>query len=205
MGIWVNLPRWSGCLTLVSSRSIRKNINVGIACFPSKDMEYLYYLANASLTLRIVEHLHGRPQMPLSFITVIHQIDGWVVKVKMKSPLNSQQDGDFRAFLNELGIPYEAPIRVRMALWVGSRTISGRRDAPLSSRNCLSRQPRTGRNRNISATICQGFGLLSRNFGLNRQQQNCRLKLKPEIEIGDRINQKQRISILVARVDNHRL
>ena len=59
-------------------------------------MEYLYYLANASLTLRIVEHLHGRPQMPLSFITVIHQIDGWVVKVKMKSPLNSQQDGDFR-------------------------------------------------------------------------------------------------------------
>ncbi len=80
-------------------------------------MEYLYYLANASLTLRIVEYLHGRPQMPLSFITVIHQIDGWVVKVKMKSPLNSQQDGDFRAFLNELGIPYEAPIRVRMALW----------------------------------------------------------------------------------------
>lgn len=55
--------------------------------------------------------------MPVAFITVIHQIDGWVVKVKMNSPLNSQEDGDFRAFLNELGIPYEPPMRVNMALW----------------------------------------------------------------------------------------
>lgn len=80
-------------------------------------MEYLYYLANASLTLRIVEHLHNKPQIPVSFVTVIHQIDGWVVKVKMNSALNHQQDGDFRAFLNELGISYEPPMRVNMALW----------------------------------------------------------------------------------------
>lgn len=80
-------------------------------------MEYLYYLANASLTLRIVEYLHGRPQMPVAFVTVIHQIDGWVVKVKMNSSLNPQQAGDFQAFLNELGIPYEPPMRVNMALW----------------------------------------------------------------------------------------
>ena len=80
-------------------------------------MEYLYYLANASLMLRIVEYLHGKPQTPVSFVTVIHQINGWVVKVKMKSPLNPQEDGDFRAFLKELGIPYEPPMRVNMALW----------------------------------------------------------------------------------------
>ena len=80
-------------------------------------MEYLYYLANATLTLRIVEHLHHRPQMAVSFVSVIHQIDGWVVKIKMSSPLNSQQDGDFSAFLHELGIPYEHSMRVNMALW----------------------------------------------------------------------------------------
>lgn len=80
-------------------------------------MEYLYYLANATLTLRIVEHLHRSPQMPVSFVSVIHQIDGWIVKIKMASPLNSQQDGDFSAFLHELGIPYEPPMRVNMALW----------------------------------------------------------------------------------------
>ncbi len=79
-------------------------------------MEYLYCLANASLTLRLVEYLHSKPQMPIGFVTVINQIDGWVVKVKMNSPLNPQQDGDLRAFLNELGIPYFPSMRVNMAL-----------------------------------------------------------------------------------------
>lgn len=80
-------------------------------------MEYLYYLANASLTLRVVEFLHATPWFPLRFMTVIHQIDGWIIRVKLAHPLNPQQDGDFRAFLNELGIPYESEIRVQMALW----------------------------------------------------------------------------------------
>jgi hypothetical protein len=80
-------------------------------------MDYLYYLANASLTLRVVEHLHSMPWLPVRFITVIHQIDGWVVKIKLDRPLDAQDDGDFRAFLNEQGISYEPEIRVRMALW----------------------------------------------------------------------------------------
>lgn len=80
-------------------------------------MEYIYYLANASLTLRVVEHLHRMPWFPVRFMTVIHQIDGWVVKVKLDGALDAQKDGDLRAFLNELGIPYEPEIRVRMAMW----------------------------------------------------------------------------------------
>lgn len=80
-------------------------------------MNYVYYLANASLTLRIVEFLHANSHLPLLFMTVVHQIDGWVVRVKFEQPLNPQQEGDFRAFLNELGIPYEPNIRVQMALW----------------------------------------------------------------------------------------
>lgn len=80
-------------------------------------MEYLYYLANASLTLRVVEHLHAAFWLPVRFMTVIHQIDGWVIKVKLQHTLTPQEDGDFRAYLNELGIPCEPDIRVRMALW----------------------------------------------------------------------------------------
>lgn len=79
--------------------------------------EYLYYLANASLTLRVVQFLHSRSQTPVSFVTVIHQIDGWVVRIKFTEKLSPQQDGDFRAFLNELGISYQPPMRVQMALW----------------------------------------------------------------------------------------
>jgi len=80
-------------------------------------MEYLYYLANASLTLRVVQFFHSRPQIPVSFVTVIHQIDGWVVRIKLKNQLSSQEDGDIRAYLNELGISYEPPMRVQMAMW----------------------------------------------------------------------------------------
>ncbi|WP_017319047.1 hypothetical protein [Mastigocladopsis repens] len=80
-------------------------------------MEYLYYLANASLTLRVVQFLHGKPQIPVSFLTVIHQIDGWVVRIKLKSHVSPEEHGNMRAFLSELGISYEPPMRVQMALW----------------------------------------------------------------------------------------
>ena len=80
-------------------------------------MDYLYFLANASLTLRVVEYLHSMPKLPVQFITVIHQIDGWVVKVKLNGPLTPHQHGNFRAFMNELGFPYDPEIRLQMALW----------------------------------------------------------------------------------------
>ena len=80
-------------------------------------MEYIYYLANASLTLRVVERLLWVTQLPLEFITVIHQIDGWVVKVKLHDSATDQAQQNFLAFLNEIGIPYEPGFRVRMALW----------------------------------------------------------------------------------------
>jgi hypothetical protein len=80
-------------------------------------MDYLYFLANASLTLRVVEYLHSTPWLPVQFITVIHQIDGWVVKIKMNGPLTPHQHGDFRSLMNELGIPYDPEIRLQMALW----------------------------------------------------------------------------------------
>ena len=80
-------------------------------------MEYLYFLANASLTQRIVEYLRKNRQLPFHSVTVLHQIDGWVIKIKMKHNLDPQQDGDFRAYLSELGIPYQPEVRVKMALW----------------------------------------------------------------------------------------
>jgi hypothetical protein len=79
-------------------------------------MDYLYYLANASLTLRVVEYLHRSP-LPVDFMTVIHQIDGWIIKIKMKRLLTPHQHSDFRAFMNELGIPYNLDARIEMALW----------------------------------------------------------------------------------------
>ncbi|GAB4181171.1 MAG: hypothetical protein Fur006_16010 [Coleofasciculaceae cyanobacterium] len=80
-------------------------------------MDYLYFLANASLTLRVVEYLNSMPQLAVQSMTVIHQIDGWVIKIKTKRPLSPHQHGDFRAFMSELGFPYDPEIRLQMALW----------------------------------------------------------------------------------------
>lgn len=80
-------------------------------------MDYTYYLANASLTLRLVEYLHSTFWLPVDFMTVIHQIDGWVVRVRLTDALEPLEAGNFRAFLNELGIPFEPSVRVRMACW----------------------------------------------------------------------------------------
>lgn len=80
-------------------------------------MEYTYYLANASLTLRVVEHLLSCDRLPLEFMTVIHQIDGWVIRVKMDDDIGVYDAENFRAYMNELGIAYDPGIRVRMALW----------------------------------------------------------------------------------------
>ena len=80
-------------------------------------MEYIYYLTNASLTLRVVERLLCATQLPLEFTTVIHQINGWIVKVKLHESVSQQAQMNFLAFLNEVGTAYEPGIRVRMALW----------------------------------------------------------------------------------------
>jgi len=97
----------------------RENTSIALPWIylPRISMDYLYFLANASLTLRVVEYLKSMPQLPVQFMTVIHQIDGWVVKVKMDCPLGPHQHGDFRAFMSELGIPYDPEIRLQMALW----------------------------------------------------------------------------------------
>ncbi|HEY9701730.1 MAG TPA: hypothetical protein V6C58_04755 [Allocoleopsis sp.] len=80
-------------------------------------MEYIYFLANASLTLRVVHFLHIKPEIPLEFLTIVHQLNGWIVKIKLTTPMTIQQDGDFRAFLNELGISYQPEIRLQMVFW----------------------------------------------------------------------------------------
>ena len=50
-------------------------------------------------------------------MTVIHRIDGWLVKVNFSEPLTEQKDGDFQAFMNEVGIVYSPEVRLQMVFW----------------------------------------------------------------------------------------
>ncbi len=80
-------------------------------------MNYLYYLGNATLVLRVVEYLRSAQTLPVRFVTVIHQLNGWVVRVQGSPTWTTQQKGDFRAFLSELGIPYRADGRLKQVLY----------------------------------------------------------------------------------------
>lgn len=80
-------------------------------------MEYLYFIGNATLTLRIIEHLDKMSYLSGASITVIHQINGWIIRIKLPHLLTNKQYGDFRAFLSELGIPYDAGVRMEMVFW----------------------------------------------------------------------------------------
>jgi hypothetical protein len=80
-------------------------------------MDYIYFLANASLTLRVVQRCWEHRNLPIRFMTVIHQVEGWIVRIKMTEELDPEQDGDFRAFMTELGGAVEPNITLRMALW----------------------------------------------------------------------------------------
>lgn len=79
--------------------------------------DYLYFLANASLTLRVIEYLRRRNDLPVSCLTVIHQLEGWIVKVGFRQSLTPYQQGNFVAFMKELGIPYDPEIRLKMVFW----------------------------------------------------------------------------------------
>jgi len=82
----------------------------------SYKMEYLCYLANASLTLRLVEYLLGSSQLEVSFVTVINTIDGWVIRVRLKHQLSPQEDGNLRSIFSELGINYSPSKLLQLAL-----------------------------------------------------------------------------------------
>ena len=80
-------------------------------------MDFLYFLANASLSLRTIEYLRTMEHAKSASITVIHQIDGWIVKIRYPQPLSNKHRDDFRAFMNELGIRYEPEMRLQMVFW----------------------------------------------------------------------------------------
>ncbi|MBN3895653.1 MAG: hypothetical protein HWQ41_10390 [Nostoc sp. NOS(2021)] len=89
-------------------------------------MQYLYNLANASLTLRVVEYL-SRNDFYVEYVTVINQFHGWIINVKIKSFVSIQKDKDIRAFLNEVGIiysPSELISQVMSSLQAGQSAIN---------------------------------------------------------------------------------
>lgn len=80
-------------------------------------MDYLYYIGNASLVLRVIEYLKSGITEPIEFATVLHQLDGWVVRVVCNSRWSVHRQKNLRAFLEELGVVYRPTPRLRRVLF----------------------------------------------------------------------------------------
>ena len=66
-------------------------------------MQYLYYLTNASLTLRVVKFFSIN-DFSVKFLTVIKKLHDWIINVKIKSFVSVEKDKDIKAFLSEMEI-----------------------------------------------------------------------------------------------------
>ncbi len=78
--------------------------------------EYLYSLANFSVTVRIIEHLRDRYQSTLDSLAVINLIDRWLVKVNLKHSIDIESAKNLQAFLSEMGVSYQPTAQIATAL-----------------------------------------------------------------------------------------
>ena len=78
--------------------------------------EHIYSFANASLTLRAIEHLRNHCQSQLKSVTVINLIDRWLIKINLKDSASINYVKNLQAFLNELGVSYEPSPNISIAL-----------------------------------------------------------------------------------------
>ena len=79
-------------------------------------MDFLYYLGNASLALRVLQYLKSVNTEPVEFITVVHQLDGWIIRIRCTRQWTAHRLADFRAFLDELGVAYRPNRRLHRVL-----------------------------------------------------------------------------------------
>lgn len=78
-------------------------------------MDYIYYLGKASLVIRVINYLQESEDYPIDFMTVLHQLRGWVVRIKPQNwPLTQQ--ANFHALMSELGVSHTPNRRVNNVL-----------------------------------------------------------------------------------------
>jgi hypothetical protein len=80
-------------------------------------MEYVYFLGNASLIFRVINYFEKMTFLQTASLTVIHQTNGWVIRIKTPIVLSSQQDANIKAFLSEIGSQYHPGVRLDIVFW----------------------------------------------------------------------------------------
>ena len=80
-------------------------------------MDIVYRFANASLTLRVIEHLSQLPFVTDLKVTVVHRLDGWVLRLELDHLVCPRDILNLRSFLSELGEVYKPEGSLKVAFW----------------------------------------------------------------------------------------
>ncbi len=80
------------------------------------DTNYTYYFANASHTLRVIEHLRNHYQSQLNSVAVVNLISGWLVQVNLQKLIPIESAKNLQAFLKEMGFGYQPSGEIATAL-----------------------------------------------------------------------------------------
>ncbi|MGY6530450.1 MAG: hypothetical protein ACXITR_11025 [Cyanobacterium sp.] len=77
-------------------------------------MEYIYFVDNASLVIRLINFLTQTPLLQESELTIINEIDGWVIRLKVPYLLTQLDYGNLKAFLEEIGWVYHPRVKMNL-------------------------------------------------------------------------------------------
>ncbi|MBE9221126.1 hypothetical protein IQ215_00295 [Cyanobacterium stanieri LEGE 03274] len=77
-------------------------------------MEYIYFIDNASLVIRLINFLVKNPLFQESELTLVNQVNGWIIRLKAPYLLTQWQYGNLRAFLEEIGYVYHPKVKMNL-------------------------------------------------------------------------------------------
>lgn len=78
--------------------------------------KYLYSFATASLTLNVIQHLRNYYKLSLNSVAVLNLIDRWLINIDLKDSIDIEAAKNLQAFLNEMGVVYQPPAPIVLAL-----------------------------------------------------------------------------------------
>jgi len=89
---------------------------MGIHRKGKETVDYLYHLKNATLTVQAIEYVCAST-LPVRLVTVIHQVDGWALRIQMRLLPSISQHRELQMTMDELAIPLPSNPRLQVALW----------------------------------------------------------------------------------------
>ena len=125
-------------------------------------IDWYYYFGKAGYVLKIIHSLQSLQQchgLNIQFMTILHQPQGWIIRIRPNQSWPIQSILDFQALLNEFGFTYKPNQHFRQ---IFDALEKGESLMDVMSRYCISAinhgQPRTDEILMFREKVIEGLG-----------------------------------------------